>query len=130
MAIPHLAIAVLGRGRAWPTPFSPPINLIQTPKQVWRIWERDHLSRAASSISSTSIRKWKHPGFGRIHRHYEGRESGGRHDRARRRTRITTSILPYAAKRKKLKRSFEAVHDSQDGRVLTAIVTVEDPTRS
>jgi hypothetical protein len=121
----------VSQSRCWPggVPgqllFLQPMYFAQTPGKVWMIWERDHFVRRiylTDKHSDNSKPSW----FGESIGHYEGGDSlvvdtiglaaGGFHY-------IDSFRTPHTEKLHVVER----FTISQDGRALTAIVTVEDP---
>jgi len=126
-----MAIPFTSQSRCWPggVPgqllFLEPMYFIQTPKEVWMIWQRDHFVRRiylADKHSETVKPSW----FGESIGHYEGGDT------------LVVDTIGLAGGKFHYIDSFRTPHTerlhvverftiSQDGRSLTAIVTVEDP---
>jgi hypothetical protein len=98
---------------------------VQTPGKVWMIWERDHFVRRIYLTDKHSDNV-KPSWFGESIGHYEGGDS------------LVVDTIGLAAGGFHYVDSFRTPHTeklhvverftiSQDGRALTAIVTVEDP---
>ena len=119
------------QSRCWPggVPgqllFLQPVYFLQTPKEVWMIWERDHFVRRIH-LTGTHSQNVKPSWFGESIGHYEGGDtlvvdtiglSGGKHHY------IDSFRTPHTDKLHVVER----FTISPDGRALTAIVTVEDP---
>jgi len=119
------------QGRCWPggVPgqllFLQPVYFLQTPKQVWMIWERDHLVRRIY-LTDKHSKNVKPSWFGESVGHYEGADT------------LVVDTIGLAAGKYHYIDSFRTPHTdklhvverftiSRDGRTLTAIVTVEDP---
>jgi hypothetical protein len=127
----RMAIPFTSQSRCWPggVPgqllFLEPMYFIQTPKQVWMIWQRDHFTRRIylTDKHSEHVRpSW----FGESVGHYEGGEP------------LVVDTIGLASGEFHYIDSFRTPHTdklyvverftiSQDGTALTAIVTVEDP---
>ena len=58
-----------------------PLYFIQTPKEVWMIWQMDHMVRRIFMTEAHS-ENVKPSWFGELIGHYEDGRAGGRHDRA------------------------------------------------
>jgi hypothetical protein len=119
------------QSRCWPggVPgqllFLQPMYFIQTPKEVWMIWERDHFWRRID-LADKHSQNVKPSWFGESIGHYEGGDT------------LVVDTIGLAAGKYHYIDSFRTPHTeklhvverfaiSQDGRTLTAIVTVEDP---
>jgi hypothetical protein len=119
------------QSRCWPggVPgqllFLQPMYFIQTPKEVWIIWERDHFWRRIY-LTDKHSENVKPSWFGESIGHYEGGDT------------LVVDTIGLAAGKYHYIDSFRTPHTeklyvverftiSQDGRTLTAIVTVEDP---
>ena len=126
-----MAIPFTSQSRCWPggVPgqllFLQPMYFIQTPKQVWMIWERDNFVRRIY-LTDKHSENVKPSWFGASIGHYEGGDtlvvdtiglSGGRNHY------IDSFRTPHTEKLHVVER----FTISQDGRSLTATVTVEDP---
>jgi hypothetical protein len=119
------------QSRCWPggVPgqllFLQPVYFLQTPNEVWMIWERDHFVRRIY-LTDRHSENVKPSWFGESIGHYEGGDSlvvdtiglaGGKFHH------IDSFRTPHTGKLHVVER----FTISQDGRALTAIVTVEDP---
>jgi hypothetical protein len=119
------------QSRCWPggVPgqllFLQPMYIIQMPKEVWMIWERDHFWRRIY-LTNKHSENVKPSWFGESIGHYEGRDT------------LVVDTIGLAAGKYHYIDSFRTPHTeklhvierftvSQDGRTLTAIVRVEDP---
>jgi hypothetical protein len=119
------------QSRCWPggVPgqllFLQPMYFIQTPNEVWMIWERDHFVRRIY-LTDKHSENVKPSWFGESIGHYEGGDT------------LVVDTIGLAAGKYHYIDSFRTPHTeklhvverftiSQDGRSLTAIVTVEDP---
>jgi hypothetical protein len=101
-----------------------PVYFIQTPKQVWMIWQRDHMVRRIFLTDKHSA-KVKPDWFGESIGHYEGNNT------------LVVDTIGLSTKNSYLD-NFRTPHTekehvveryslSDDGKTLTALVTVEDP---
>lgn len=121
----------IAQSRCWPggVPgqllFLQPMYFLQTPKEVWMIWERDHFVRRIY-LGDKHSENVKPSWFGESIGHYEGRDT------------LVVDTIGLAARKNSFVDSFRTPHTeklhvverftiSADGRSLTAIVTVEDP---
>ncbi len=121
----------ISQSRCWPggVPgqllFLQPVYFLQTPNEVWMIWERDHFVRRIYFTDKHS-ENVKPSWFGESIGHYEGGDT------------LVVDTIGLAAGKYHYIDSFRTPHTeklhvverftiSQDGRALTAIVTVEDP---
>jgi hypothetical protein len=119
------------QSRCWPggVPgqllFLQPMYFVQTPKEVWMIWERDHFWRRIY-LTDKHSENVKPSWFGESIGHYEGGDT------------LMVDTIGLAAGKYHYIDSFRTPHTeklhvverftiSQDGRTLTAIITVEDP---
>ncbi len=126
-----MAIPFTSQSRCWPggVPgqllFLQPLYFVQTPNQVWMIWERDHFVRRIY-ITDKHSENVKPSWFGESIGHYEGGDT------------LVVDTIGLAAGKFHYIDSFRTPHTeklhvverftiSQDGRTLTAIVRVEDP---
>jgi hypothetical protein len=126
-----MAIPFTSQSRCWPggVPgqllFLQPMYFLQTPKQVWMIWERDHFVRRVY-LTDKHSEHVKPSWFGESIGHYEGGDT------------LVVDTIGLAGGKNHYIDSFRTPHTeklhvverftiSQDGRSLTAIVTVEDP---
>jgi hypothetical protein len=126
-----MAIPFTSQSRCWPggVPgqllFLQPMYFLQTPKQVWMIWERDHFARRVH-LTDKHSEHVKPSWFGESIGHYEGGDT------------LVVDTIGLAAGKYHYIDSFRTPHTeklhvverftiSQDGRSLTAIVTVDDP---
>ena len=102
-----------------------PAYFIQTPKEVWMIWQRDHMVRRVYLRDKHSA-KVKPDWFGESIGHYEGNNT------------LVVDTIGLAAKKYGYIDNFRTPHTdkehvverftiSPDGKSLTALVTVEDP---
>jgi hypothetical protein len=127
----RMAIPFTSQSRCWPggVPgqllFLQPMYFLQTPKQVWMIWERDHFARRVY-LTDKHSEDVKPSWFGESIGHYEGGDT------------LVVDTIGLASGKNHYIDSFRTPHTeklhvverftiSQDGRSLTAIVTVEDP---
>ena len=121
----------ISQSRCWPggVPgqllFLQPVYFLQTPNEVWMIWERDHFVRRIY-LTDKHSENVKPSWFGESIGHYEGGDT------------LVVDTTGLAAGKYHYIDSFRTPHTeklhvverftiSQDGRALTAIVTVEDP---
>ncbi len=121
----------ISQSRCWPggVPgqllFLQPVYFLQTPNEVWMIWERDHFVRRIY-LTDKHSENVKPSWFGESIGHYEGGDT------------LVVDTIGLAAGKYHYIDSFRTPHTeklhvverftiSQDGRALTAIVTVEDP---
>jgi hypothetical protein len=119
------------QSRCWPggVPgqllFLQPVYFLQTPREVWMIWERDHFVRRIY-LTDKHSENVKPSWFGESIGHYEGGDT------------LVVDTIGLAGGKYHYIDSFRTPHTdklhvverftiSQDGRTLTAIVTVEDP---
>jgi hypothetical protein len=126
-----MAIPFASQSRCWPggVPgqllFLQPVYFLQTPSEVWMIWERDHFARRIYLTDKHSDNV-KPSWFGESIGHYQGGDT------------LVVDTIGLAAGKYHYIDSFRTPHTeklhvverftiSQDGRTLTAIVTVEDP---
>jgi hypothetical protein len=126
-----MVIPFTSQSRCWPggVPgqllFLQPVYFVQTPNQVWMIWERDHFVRRIY-LTDNHSENVKPSWFGESIGHYEGGDT------------LVVDTIGLAAGKFHYIDSFRTPHTeklhvverftiSQDGRTLTAIVTVEDP---
>jgi hypothetical protein len=126
-----MAIPFTSQSRCWPggVPgqllFLQPMYFLQTPNVVWMIWERDHFARRIY-LTDKHSENVKPSWFGESIGHYEGGDT------------LVVDTIGLAGGRWHYIDSFRTPHTdklhvverftmSQDGRTLTAIVTVEDP---
>ena len=119
----------ISQSRCWPggVPgqllFLQPVDSLQTPNEVWMLWERDHFVRRIFLADKHSA-KCEAVMVRRIHRPLRGRgHARGRYDRARRR-QVSLHRFFRTPHTEKL-HVVERFTISQDRRALTAIVTVE-----
>lgn len=127
----RMAMPFASQSRCWPggVPgqllFLEPVYFLQTPQQVWMIWQRDHFVRRIY-LTDKHSQNVKPSWFGESIGRYEGGDTlvvdtiglaGGRYHY------IDSFRTPHTEKLHVVER-FTV---SQDGRTLTAIVTVEDP---
>ncbi len=127
----RMAIPFTSQSRCWPggVPgqllFLQPMYFLQTPKEVWMIWERDHFVRRIY-LTDKHSEKVKPSWFGESIGHYEGGDT------------LVVDTIGLAGGKYHYIDSFRTPHTdklhvverfaiSRDGRTLTAIVTVEDP---
>jgi hypothetical protein len=125
------AIPFTSQSRCWPggVPgqliFLEPMYFLQTPKEVWMIWQRDHFVRRIY-LTDKHSEDVKPSWFGESTGHYEGGDT------------LVVDTTGLAAGQYHYIDSFRTPHTeklhvverftiSRDGRALTAIVTVEDP---
>jgi len=126
-----IAIPFTSQSRCWPggVPgqllFLEPVYFLQTPNEVWMIWQRDHFVRRiylADKHSENVKPSW----FGESIGHYERGDT------------LVVDTIGLAGGKFHYIDSFRTPHTeklhvverftiSKDGRALTAIVTVEDP---
>jgi hypothetical protein len=126
-----MAIPFTSQSRCWPggVPgqllFLEPMYFIQTPKEIWMIWQRDHFVRRiylADKHSETVKPSW----FGESIGHYEGEDT------------LVVDTIGLAAGQYHYIDSFRTPHTeklhvverftvSRDARTLTAMITLEDP---
>jgi hypothetical protein len=121
----------ISQSRCWPggVPgqllFLQPVYFLQTPNQVWMIWERDHFVRRIY-LTDRHSENVKPSWFGESIGHYEGGDT------------LVVDTIGLAGGEYHYIDSFRTPHTeklhvverftiSQDGRALTAIVTVDDP---
>ena len=126
-----MAIPFTSQARCWPggVPgqllFLEPVYFLQTPNEVWMIWQRDHLVRRIY-LTDKHSENVKPSWFGESIGHYEGGNT------------LAVDTIGLAGGKFHYIDSFRTPHTdklhvverftiSQDGRNLTAIVTVEDP---
>jgi hypothetical protein len=126
-----VALPFVSQSRCWPggVPgqllFLQAMYFLQTPNEVWMIWERDHFVRRIR-LTDKHSENVKPSWFGESIGHYEGAD-----------TFVVDTIALSAGKYHYID-SFRTPHTenlhvverftiSGDGRTLTAIVTVEDP---
>jgi hypothetical protein len=127
----NMAIPFTSQSRCWPggVPgqllFLQPMYFVQTANQIWMIWERDHFVRRIY-LTDKHSKNVKPSWFGESIGHYEGGDT------------LVVDTIGLAAGKYHYIDSFRTPHTeklhvverftiSQDGRALTAIVTVEDP---
>jgi hypothetical protein len=125
------ALPFISQSRCWPggVPgqllFLQPVYFLQTPNEVWMLWERDHFARRIY-LTDQHSEDVKPSWFGESIGHYEHGDtlvvdtiglSGGKYHY------IDSFRTPHTEKLHVVER----FTISQDGRTLTAIVTVEDP---
>ena len=127
----RMAIPFASQSRCWPggVPgqllFLEPVYFLQTPNEVWMVWQRDHFTRRIY-LTDTHSENVKPSWFGESIGHYEGGDT------------LVVDTIGLAAGKYHYIDSFRTPHTeklhvierftiSQDGRALTAIVTVEDP---
>jgi hypothetical protein len=121
----------VSQSRCWPggVPgqllFLQPMYFLQTPKQVWMIWERDHFARRVY-LTDKHSEHVKPSWFGESIGHYEGGDT------------LVVDTIGLAGGKYHYIDSFRTPHTeklhvverftiSEDRRALTAIVTLEDP---
>jgi hypothetical protein len=126
-----MALPFVSQSRCWPggVPgqllFLQPMYFLQTPGEVWMIWERDHFVRRIY-LTDKHSENVKPSWFGESIGHYEGGDT------------LVVDTIGLAAGSYHYIDSFRTPHTeklhvverfaiSQDGRTLTAIVRVEDP---
>jgi hypothetical protein len=126
-----IAIPFTSQSRCWPggVPgqllFLEPVYFLQTPNEVWMIWERDQWVRRIH-LTDKHSKNVKPSWFGESIGHYEGGDT------------LVVDTIGLAGGKNHYIDSFRTPHTeklhaverftiSQDGRSLTAIVTVEDP---
>ncbi len=126
-----MAIPFTSQSRCWPggVPgqllFLQPMYFIQTPKQVWMIWERDQFVRRIY-LTDKHSENVKPSWFGESIGHYEGGDT------------LVVDTIGLAGGKNHYIDSFRTPHTeklhvverftiSKDARTLTAIITVEDP---
>src|SRR6201994_361597 len=126
-----MAIPFTSQSRCWPggVPgqllFLQPMYFLQTPKQVWMIWERDHFARRIY-LTDKHSENLKPSWFGESIGHYEGVDT------------LVVDTIGLAGGKWHYIDSFRTPHTeklhvierftiSPDGRTLTAMVTVDDP---
>ena len=101
-----------------------PFYFIQTPKEVWMIWQRDHMVRRVylTDKHSTNL---KPQAFGESIGHYEGNDTlvVDTIGLATHNNYIDNWRTPHTEK----EHAIERFTISPDGKTLTALVTVEDP---
>jgi hypothetical protein len=124
-------IPFTSQSRCWPggVPgqllFLEPLYFIQTPRQIWMIWQRDHLVRHIY-LTDKHSENVKPSWFGESIGHYEGGDT------------LVVDTIGLAGGKYHYIDSFRTPHTDKlhvverftigkDGRTLTAIVTVEDP---
>jgi hypothetical protein len=127
----RMAIPFTSQSRCWPggVPgqllFLEPMYFLQTPKEVWMIWQRDHLVRRIY-LTDRHSENVKPSWFGESIGHYEGANT------------LVVDTIGLAGGQFHYIDSFRTPHSgklhvverftvSQDGRTLTAVVRVEDP---
>jgi hypothetical protein len=127
----RMAIPFTSQSRCWPggVPgqllFLEPMYFLQTPKQVWMIWQRDHFARRIY-LTDKHSEHVKPSWFGESIGHYEGGDT------------LVVDTIGLAGGENRYIDSFRTPHTdklhvverftiSPDARSLTAIVTVEDP---
>ena len=127
----RMAIPFASQSRCWPggVPgqllFLEPVYFLQTPNEVWMVWQRDHFARRIY-LTDKHSEHVKPSWFGESIGHYEGGDT------------LVVDTIGLAGGRFHYIDSFRTPHTeklhvverftiSQDGRSLTAIVTVEDP---
>jgi hypothetical protein len=127
----RMAIPFASQSRCWPggVPgqllFLEPVYFLQTPNEVWMVWQRDHFARRIY-LTDKHSEHVKPSWFGESIGHYEGGDT------------LVVDTIGLAGGRFHYIDSFRTPHTeklhvverftiSQDGRTLTAIVTVEDP---
>ena len=101
-----------------------PIYFIQTPKEVWIIWQRDHMVRRVYLRDQHSTNLKPQP-FGESIGHYEGNDTlvVDTIGLSTKNNYIDNWRTPHTEK----EHSVERFTISPDGKVLTAVVMVEDP---
>jgi hypothetical protein len=101
-----------------------PAYFIQTPKEVWMIWQRDHMVRHIYLTDKHSA-NLKPQSFGESIGHYEGNDTlvVDTVGLATKNNYIDNFRTPHTEK----EHVVERFTISQDGKKLTAVVTVEDP---
>jgi hypothetical protein len=126
-----MAIPFTSQSRCWPggVPgqllFLEPVYFLQTPNEVWMVWQRDHFARRIY-LTDKHSENVKPSWFGESIGHYEGGNT------------LVVDTIGLAGGKFHYIDSFRTPHTeklhvverftiSQDGRTLTAIVTVEDP---
>jgi hypothetical protein len=126
-----MTIPFTSQSRCWPggVPgqllFLQPMYFVQTPKEVWMLWERDHFVRRIYLTDKHSDNV-KPSWFGESIGHYEGGDT------------LVVDTVGLAGGKFHYLDSFRTPHTdklhvverftvSQDGRTLTAIVRLEDP---
>jgi hypothetical protein len=126
-----IAIPFTSQSRCWPggVPgqllFLEPVYFLQTPNEVWMIWQRDHFVRRIY-LTDKHSENLKPSWFGESIGHYERGDT------------LVVDTIGLAGGKFHYIDSFRTPHTerlhvverftiSQDGRSLTAIVTVEDP---
>src|SRR5204863_263463 len=126
-----MAIPFTSQSRCWPggVPgqllFLQPTYFIQTPKQVWMIWERDQFVRRIY-LTDKHSENVKPSWFGESIGHYEGGDT------------LVVDTIGLAGGKNHYIDSFRTPHTeklhvverftiSKDAKTLTAIITVEDP---
>jgi hypothetical protein len=126
-----MEIPFTSQARCWPggVPgqllFLEPMYFLQTPNEVWMIWQRDHMVRRIY-LTDKHSENVKPSWFGESIGHYEGDDT------------FVVDTIGLAAGKYHYIDSFRTPHSeklhvverftiSQDGRTLTAIVNVEDP---
>ncbi len=126
----RMAIPFTSQSRCWPggVPgqllFLEPAYFLQTPKEVWVIWQRDHFVRRIY-LTDKHSENVKPSWFGESIGHYQGGDT------------LVVDTIGLAAGKFPYIDSFRTPHTdklhvverftiNQDGKTLTAIVTVED----
>ena len=101
-----------------------PIYFIQTPKEVWMIWQRDHMVRRVY-LTDTHSANLKPQSFGESIGHYEGNNSFvvDTVGLVTKNNYVDNFRTPHTAK----EHAVERFTISPDGKELTALVPVEDP---
>jgi len=127
----RLDVPFAAQARCWPGGVpgqllypAEPVYFIQTPKEVWMIWQRDHMVRRVYFADKHSA-NLKPQSFGESIGHYEGGNT------------LVVDTIALATKNNYID-NFRTAHTvkehvverfsiSADGKELTALVTVEDP---
>jgi hypothetical protein len=127
----RMTIPFTSQSRCWPggVPgqllFLQPMYFLQTPKEVWMLWERDHFVRRIY-LTDKHSENLKPSWFGESIGHYEGGDT------------LVVDTIALAGGKFHYIDSFRTPHSdklhvverftpSQDGRTLTAIISLDDP---
>ena len=126
--VPQVPFAA--QARCWPAAFLAalypfePVYFVQTPKEVWMMWQRDHMVRRIYLKDKHSANV-KPDWFGELIGHYENGDT------------LVVDTIGFSTKNSYID-NFRTPHTeklhvverftvSQDGKNLTALATVEDP---
>jgi hypothetical protein len=127
----RLDVPFAAQARCWPGGVpgqllypAEPVYFIQTPKEVWMIWQRDHMVRRVYLTDKHSANV-KPQSFGESIGHYEGDNTlvVDTIGLATKNNYIDNFRTPHTEK----EHAIERFTISPDGKELTALVTVEDP---